>query len=273
MNIVKFLRLPKNQLILLFIFILLSVFFRYSLRHIPTLLLSVGITVFLDLVLLKVRRIPLFFPSAGAVTGIIIGLLVSPAFPWYVVVLASFLAVFSKQFIRYKSKHIFNPAAFGIFFSHLLFSRDVSWWGVSFQQLNGKDLWSIVYFVLLILPVLISGLRLKRYITMSFFIMVYITSSIFIGGNVSNPIALFTDPTFIFFIVVMLPEPMTTPSKINDQVLFGLFVGFLTLLFSYSRLPFIPDPLIAALLLGNVAYTFRKVTFPTSFLHKDRSNE
>src|SRR3989338_3053753 len=61
----------------------------------------------------------------------------------------------------------------------------------------------------------------------------------------------FLYPTVLFFTLVMLPEPMTTPYIKKYQVIFVVFVSIISFLISSF---FAGDPLITALLLGNIIF-------------------
>ena len=208
-------------------------------------MLSLISTASADLLFVRLRGVKPFFPSGSLVTGSIIGLLTSPDLGWYVPIVISIIAMFSKNFIRLSNRHIFNPAGFGLLISSLIFHHNVSWWGVSFQQFRIQNIEFIIYFLILLSPAIVSVLRMKRYrITLSFLITYAL-----ININLNS----FLDPTVLFFSIVMLPEPMTSPNRHNRQIFFGIFVVSISVLTSSPILNSI-DPLIFALLLGNLAF-------------------
>lgn len=257
----RLLKTPKIQMALALVLIFVTVFVRQPsseiiFRFLLTLMLVVGV----DILLLKIRRIDPFFPSAGIVSACIIGLLLAPNLPLEELVLTSLLMLFSKHFFRIDKRHIFNPAAFGLFIASTLFNHDVSWWGVSWQQLNSQNLFLIFAFLILLLPGYISAVKMRRILIIISFFLTYILLNFLWSRNLAV-----IDPTVIFFTLVMLPEPMTTPNKPFAQILFGIFVAIESIFFSspifsskevISNL--IPDPLIAALLAGNfIFFKFR----------------
>src|SRR5258708_2567635 len=181
-------RSPKFILaILLFIILLSSYIHTYSLQmsmHIISILIAV---VAIDLLFVHIRRIKFFFPSAALVTGLIIILLSAPDLPIYDAVTACLFAMVSKNFIRIKGHHLFNPAGFGLFFAGVLFHHTISWWGVSFQTLHILSIVNIIVFIILLSPLIISLIRLKRYrITIPFLITNSIIISIFSLTHVQN---------------------------------------------------------------------------------------
>lgn len=233
-------KLPKIQMAFFLLLIYISAFsFNPSLAKIWLLILSLSSTLISDWIFTKLRHTPPFLLSAAIVSGLIIALLTDPNLPWYIPVLAGILAMFSKNFLKFQGKHIFNPAAFGLLASALIFQTEVSWWAVSFQTLRQNFL-SFAYFLILLSPAYVSLIRLRRYFTVGFFILSYgiIFSSFF-------------DPTALFFALVMLPEPMTTPHNPKYQIVFGIFVAVAAFLISSITTL---DPLIAALLLGNLIF-------------------
>lgn len=197
------------------------------------LFLSLAATVGTDLLFARLRGKPFFFPGAAIVSGIIIALLTSPYSPWYQILLPGVLAMWSKNFLRAGDRHIFNPAAFGLLLAGIILGQNASWWGVSWQQLTSYPL----AFIVLLTPFLISALRMRRYFIQGAFLFVIVLFK-------ASPL----DPTLLFFVAVMLPEPMTTPVKPIRQLVFGTAVAVLSLI------PYFPDPLLVALLAGNMLF-------------------
>ena len=197
------------------------------------LFLSLAVTIGSDLLLARLRGKPFFFPSAAIASAIIIALLVSPHSPWYQILLPGVLAMWSKNFLRAGDRHIFNPAAFGLLLAGIILGQNTSWWGVSWQQLAGYP-WA---FVILLIPFLVSALRMRRYFIQLAFLFVIVLFK-------ASPL----DPTLLFFVAVMLPEPMTTPVKLIRQLAFGVAVALLSLI------SYFPDPLLLALLASNMLF-------------------
>ncbi len=241
----RLLRLPKIQLAEFLTLIFISAFlFHPSALILWSLVVSVVTTVLTDILLLRLRKIKFFFPSASIVTGLIIALITGPNLPWYEVVSIGTIAMISKHFLRIKNNHVFNPAAFGIFIESLLFGHTVSWWAVSWQQFSVSNFQFLISFIILFLPFLISGIKMRRSITILSFVITYLLLTR----------RLLFDPTVVFFSLVMLPEPMTTPAKPKQQLIFGVVVGLFTFGASLPIFSFVSDPLLFALLVGNVIY-------------------
>lgn len=236
----------------LFLIFLSAVFYYHRADYLKHLLTAVGSAIFFDFVFLKIRKIDLFIPTAALTTGLIVSLLLAPTVPFYEVIMTSGFAMLSKNFIKGVNRHVFNPAAFGIFLVSLNFQHLISWWGVSFQPQTSP------YFLVLLLPAIISVVRLKRYkIILSFLAFFSILNYWAYLKPIQNIIF---DPTILFFSLVMLPEPQTSPNKPLKQILFGVFIASLSFLPGPidRETTLIPhggyDPLLFALLAGNLFF-------------------
>lgn len=240
----KFIHIPKIQLSLLLFVIYLSALMNNSSVNKAYLLLgSLSFCIFFDLLFTYLRKDRLFIPFAAIATGLIITLIVDINAKWYELAIICALAIASKNFLRPYGKHIFNPAGFGLLVGGLIFGLPVSWWGVSFQNFQ-----NFLPFLILISPVLVSAYRMKRFVGMMTFLAVYTLISQSLGS--------FLDPTVLFFALVMLPEPMTSPVDFKRQAMYGGLVGILSNLLSMNTFiaGFLPDALITALLLGNLIF-------------------
>ncbi len=255
----QFLRIPKVQLALTLLLIAsTAVSFRPTASTIFVLFIAVGFSSLFDLLFLTLRRIKLFIPFAAIVSGLIIGLLASPYTPWYQIATICALAMAGKNFLRISGKHLFNPAGSGLLLAGILFHQTVSWWGVSFQSISTQvSFLKLFYFGILCLPFLVSGLRMRRYVSIFSFLISYtLVSLVFLLHEFSLQTFFVTlfDPTVVFFSLVMLPEPMTTPHNHKKQLFFGGFVACIAVIISMLHFLPIPDPLISALLVGNLLF-------------------
>lgn len=261
----SFLRIPKVQLSLALFLIFLTTIKQYPLeQNLFLLFISLLSTIFFDLLYTWLRRKRIFLPWSAITTGLIIALIINPDATWSQIIITCAIAMGIKNFVRFSGRHIFNPAASGLLVAGLLFHQYVSWWGVSFQNItNTFSLQTSVLFFILLLPFLISGYRMRRYKTILTFIFTYtlLTHIFTFPLSLNSFISRILDPTVIFFSIVMLPEPMTSPVNTKRQVLFGATVAFITLVFSSPLMSklllnngLLPDLFIPALLLGNILF-------------------
>lgn len=175
-------------------------------------------------VIAKRKRI---VPDGAAITGLIVALILSIASPWYIIVSTSAISILSKHLITYKNRPIFNPATFGLLVSVPLFHTQQSWWG-AFGDLSG-------WYVMLLL---IGGYwvvnRVQKFPQVFAFLGVYLLTLLAISRGIL-PLDVgalqaggFYDalrPPFInatlFFALLMLTDPPTSPAKTGDQIVFG----------------------------------------------------
>lgn len=226
------LKVPKVQLAL----ILLLLYLLAPQQNLVVFFASMGFTIFFDLLFTYIRKRTLFLPLSALVTGLIIALVVDPNASWYQLAFICALAQASKNFVRLSGKHVFNPAGAGLFLGAYIFNVPISWWGVS-----------LLPVFILLLPGLVSILRMRRYGSILSFLIIY---------NIFSGFKILLDPTTIFFALVMLPEPMTSPFDLKKQIIYGSVVAVFSLVF--SQVPLFPDALIPALFLGNVFNFFFK---------------
>jgi len=173
--------------------------------------------------------------QSAAITGAIIGILIAPDGNLFVAWLATILAIASKRWIHFpKTKHhIFNPAAFGIACSIILFGNRVTWWGNTMP-------------ILIILAGGFILFRLHRLaLPLSYFIVRAATAALF-GGAALHSALLLPNLCFAF---IMLVEPKTSPGKRTEQWIFGGLCG-LTATLAYRHLPNFEGDLLALLVLN-----------------------
>lgn len=262
----RILKIPKVQMALALFLIAVTAFLHNPTPGVVTVfLMAVGFSVFFDLLFLWLRRIKLFFPYAAIVSGLIIGLLTNPSIVWYQIMAIAGFAMAGKSFVRFSGKHVFNPAAIGLFAAGLLFHQTVSWWAVSFQTLSAPlNMIKIAFFVVLLFPFLVSGFRMRRFVSSFGFIIIYsLVLSILISHTFSLQrfSAALLDPTVVFFSIVMLPEPMTSPVNFTRQFLYAGLISLAVIFLSQAVINnlltasgLLPDTFIVALLLGNLVF-------------------
>ena len=161
---------------------------------------------------LKTKK--LIITEGSIVSGLIIGYVLSSSQAWWMIALASVLAISSKHLIRFKSRHFFNPAGFGILMAVFLLGASTEW--------KGAYLWYIIipfgiYF----------SFKIRRLELIAGY---FIASLILFGGQALiqkvNILDIFGYLNY-FFIFIMLIEPMTTPVYKAGKIIFGLGSGAL----------------------------------------------
>lgn len=222
---------------------LLAVYNFLSTELISRLFFIVTYTLGFEYLLWKIRGVTLFVPSAGIVTALIIFLLFDNTSPFYYTLIPITLAVVQKQFLRFGSQHIFNPAAFGLYVASLV-GYPTFWWGVS---------WGWLPLVLTVAGgIWVTMFTLKQhYIVIPYILSSFIVYAASLGSipTLSALSGAFLAGSFWFFTFVMLPEPITAPHKNKTRLIYALFVAILPLIL-LNRLP--GDTILLTLLLGNV---------------------
>jgi len=192
--------------------------------------------------------------QSAAITGGLIGLLVSPDGNLTVAWAAAVAAIASKKLLLFhEGKHLFNPAAFGLLFSVLVFGNRLNWWGNS----------SVV------LLVLVGGwilMRLHRFaLPFSYFIARAATAAL-IGGAAWHSALLLPNLLFAF---LMLVEPKSSPGKRSEQWIFGGLCG-LAATISYRWLPAMEGDLLALLALNLMRPLIPQAIHALSLLNPSR---
>lgn len=188
------------------------------------------------ILLLKDKKLSI--TDSSIISGLIIGYVLSCDNPWWMFILASLLAICSKHLIHFNKKHLFNPAAFGIFLAVIFFG--------AFTQWKGTYLWYILlpfglYFISKIkkLEVLI-GYAITALGLFATQAVMQETPLLNIFGYLSY-----------FFIFIMVIEPKTTPIRPAGKLIFGIGVAVLIFILTQVAVRF--DSELCALLVSNLA--------------------
>ncbi|MBI2326862.1 RnfABCDGE type electron transport complex subunit D [Candidatus Curtissbacteria bacterium] len=244
----------------LFLIWILAVWHLRTINSFVYPLLAVLTVAVADLFVTWIRDRKLYFPSASLVTGFLIGLIIAPSEPFWMIILAAILASLSKQFINVGLRqHIFNPAAFGIMATSLALNVPVAWWAVAWSR------WPLIILVPLMIRIL---WRMKRLILPVTFLTTYFIY-LFFQFSPNDAVVTLVDGTFLLFALVMLPEPITSKTQGSLKYLFGVMVAFLAILI--SRTNFLTDAFLSALLISNLI-GFLLLRFRKTFSQSKRPN-
>lgn len=186
------------------------------------------------------------------ITVLILFLLFDPTSPWWIFPLVRLVTELAQYFIRTPDSPIFNPAALGAILVSF-FGVLPSWWGTNQPPrfgLLGEEVSLFAFLTLLGAGYVIYRYRkLPLCITALFsFLLSYL---VLIG---TSPLYIALEGTLLFFLLVMVPEPKTSPVRIKDQIIYGIFVGTLVTVGLFFRFA---ESFLTALLIGNL-YTHRK---------------
>lgn len=206
-----------------------------------TLVVAVFSAVIVEGALIYLRTRTLALSESSVITGLIVGYVISSNMPWWQVLLASVVAIIGKYVIRFQGRHIFNPAAFGIFIVLILFHAQTQW--------TGTYLWYIF------MPIgLYFSYRLKKIEIIAGYAFF---SLLLFGGQAFMqkipPGEIFGYFSY-FYIFIMVIEPKTTPQRRIGKYLFGSGVAIMAFLLTELGIPVEVE--IVALLMMNAAVPF-----------------
>ena len=126
----QFFRKPKGLLILIFVMLLgLAAVLSHSAPIGIGLVSAVLAAAVVDAPILRFRFGEWSFPDGAVLTGMIVGMIISPLDPWYVPAVTAVIGVASKHLMRTRTANISNPAAFALIASYYIFGSAQSWWG------------------------------------------------------------------------------------------------------------------------------------------------
>ncbi len=185
--------------------------------------------------------------ESSLISGLILSLIIGPlsitSFQTILIILvASTAAMASKYVLTWRGRHIFNPAATGALVSGLVLHQGASWWVGSIQTLP---------------VILIGGLmilkKIRRFQLVGTFLIVALL--------ISRSFSFLIDSPILFFSMVMLIEPSSSPYKRIYQIIYAVFIAL-----AFNILTrFVPIPLETSLLLGNIIAFVANKSFRQKF--------
>jgi ferredoxin-NADP reductase/Na+-translocating ferredoxin:NAD+ oxidoreductase RnfD subunit len=148
------------------------------------------------------------------ISALILGLIIAPPKNLHDVIFLGFAAVLmvtSKFVLSISKKHIFNPVALSVAVTAFAISGTANWW---------------VGNAALLPVVIIGGFLIVRKIKRWDLVLAFLIAAfIFIGP--ARWVRSIIDTPLIFFAVIMLTEPLTTPPTKILRIIYGALVGIL----------------------------------------------
>jgi Na+-translocating ferredoxin:NAD+ oxidoreductase RnfD subunit len=209
-----------------------------------------------DLFILRLRKNVWQFPSGAVLTAMIVTMVVRAQEHWYVPVAISAVAVISKYAVRTRSANVFNPAAFALVSMMYLLPMGQSWWGalpeVSPVWLRAALLAGGIYIADRVnkLPLVLSFLG-------AYFLVFTVTAYL---GDPRRVAEIFRSPDIeavLFFALIILTDPPTSPARYRDQWICGIIVAAIS--FAVFEIFGVVYFLLAGALAGNVWAAWRRV--------------
>lgn len=189
--------------------------------------------------------------DSALISALILALIFNPAkstHEYIILAVAAAAAMASKYIFTQGNKHLFNPAAFGAFVVATIFNKFPSWW------VDNKYLLPVLIIGGILLLVKIKKVRTTTLFFASFVVLLGV--GILIAGSSfsSYPTLIsqyLTESPLLFFGLVMVTEPLTSPSSQKYAYIYTLIVA---ILFATPQLRIFKISLepISALLIGNI---------------------
>lgn len=225
----RFLRDKKNLVILL-----LSILFLMGIPHggiqfVLWMFTGIIVASSCDFLINKYLLKQKIFPKSAIISGFIVSGILDYRQPFFVLIVFSVLAIVSKYIIRFKGRHIFNPANFGLFVASI-FKIPLTW-----------NIESNIY---LIIPIGIYIAYLIKKLPHIFGFLIFFTGLFASQGM--NPLMLVS----WFFVFIMLIEPKTSGFGNLRGFVFGSIAGIAS--FGIYKLAPQYDLFIGALFVANV---------------------
>lgn len=183
-----------------------------------------------DLLINKFFLKRIIFPKSAIVTGCIISGILDYRQPWIVLIIFSLSGIISKHFVKYKQRHIFNPANFALFFA-TLFKVPLTW------NIESNSFLIIAFGIYLVYAY-------KKFPHIAGFLVFFLFLSHVFKINSLGLISW-------FFVFIMLIEPKTSGYGFLPGFIFGGIAG----ISSFVIFRFAPNhgPYILSLFIANLS--------------------
>lgn len=219
----KFIKSPKGIVFsILIVLSLIGLAYPNSSGGIRNIILAVITGLFMDYIVNYLMERPMRFSDGALVTGLIIGGILSPAAPWYLVMLTTVVALAFKHIFKDKRKPVFNPAAIGLLVSATFFSAGESWW-------SGLSMLPPWMTALLIVAGFIMVDRINKFPLVFSFLAAYILFFLLMGilgvTGAGDALRMPYINSALFLAFFMLTDPPTSPAKYPEQVFFGILAA------------------------------------------------
>jgi enediyne biosynthesis protein E5 len=253
----KFIRTPKGYLLIALSTLLLLTVPNQGPRALEMTLAAAAVAALADVAFSLVLSEKLIVPTSALLTGLIVGMVLSPQESINIAVAIAGLAIAAKHLLRTTKSHIFNPAALALVLAPSLFGSGESWWGAA------AGLPTPLVVAVLIVGMLTADRVNKMPQVFSFLGVYFGLISAMAWRHLGDPIQIasfYRDPflnSVLFFAFFMLTDPPTSPTRFKDQVIFGSGVALAALAIELHR-----DTvtyLLLALLPANVWWAWRRL--------------
>jgi glycine betaine catabolism B len=190
-------------------------------------------------------------PESSVITALILALIFGPmplADNILALTFVGLAAVSSKYLLVWRQSHVFNPAALGAVAGALVLGVGATWWVASIYLLP-----------LVLIGGLYEAYKANRlHLALSFLVAyaVFFVVRVLLGGaDIASALdtlwMLLLHSPILFFVFVMLIEPLTSPAERSKRIYYGVLTAMLAVGLPWA-LPGVPYTLELSLLLGNL---------------------
>jgi len=209
-----------------------------DIAFLPICAVAVFLTASVESSLLYFRTKVFKLTSSSIITGLIIGYVLSSDQGWWKFLAAAGFAIISKYTVLFNKKHVFNPAALGIFLAMVLFGATTQWKG------------TYSWYIFLPAGIYFAAKSGKLRILISYFLVSLVLFGIQALGQ-GVPLGNIFGYLSYFYIFIMVIEPKTSPVDHTGQVSFGCGIAILIFMLTAWGARF--DVELFSLLVGNLA--------------------
>lgn len=172
--------------------------------------------------------------KSALITTLGLSILLHVANPW-LGVLAGFIGIASKFLIRWKGKHIFNPANIAIILS-IVISQQA--WVSPGQWGSSTVLWFMIGAAGLMMILRVGRLDTTAAFLGSFAFLAFAYNTLYLGWEPEVWMHKMSNGTLLLFSFFMITDPRTTPNHKTARIIWGVILGlalFLTSSFMYVQ--------------------------------------
>ena len=240
---IKKLSIKSQLIVFLGLFSIYLCIVEKDITFLTSIIITVVSAAIFDAVITYIKTKKFLITESSIITGLIIGFVISSDNTAWINISACLLAIGSKHLIRINSRHIFNPAAFGVFAAILFLN--------AFTQWKGTYHWYVLvpfglYFIWKIGKIeLLLGYALTS-------LCLFGAQAIFQKAPLAGIWGYFS----YFYIFIMVIEPKTTPVRPLPKFIFGVIVAALVFLLTNIGVKF--DAELCSLLIANTTVLFLK---------------
>ena len=220
-RLISFLRTPKG---LLTILLLVLAAIAAPGQGVAQVVVNMGAAVLaaglVDMVILRLRKGHWEYPGGAVLTAMIVAMVLRAQEPWHVATITSMVAVLSKYLLRTRQANVFNPAALALVVMFHVMPMGQSWWG-ALPEVSPP----LLRAVLLVGGIYIANRVNKLPLVLSFLFTWFslFTAAAFFGDP-HHVAEIYRSPDLdavLFFALVILTDPPTSPAKYQGQWIYG----------------------------------------------------